>query len=174
MRSFFLILKPENQRAGVRPTQACIHPSSRPSVINKIDTIPYPPLPAFRCFEDRAVTTLALVCPSKGEVLPPLRAQHHHHTSTTGAAEGGHEPGAAAAAAVAAAGEGGEPMGFRMLEESVSFAKAVSGKGQLYLAYRKGGPPLGLCEVAFKGGQCTWAWVFDRQGKKILACSQQW
>lgn len=44
-----------------------------------------------------------------------------------------------------------------MLEESVSFAKAGSGKGQLFLAYRKGGPTLGLCEVAFKGGQYVWA-----------------
>jgi hypothetical protein len=96
-----------------------------------------------RYFEDRAITTLCLVCPAKGEVLAPLRAQHHHHTAV-------HSEQEEATAAAAAAAAGG---GYRMLEEPVSFGKG-NGKGKLFLAYRKAGAPLGLCEVTFKGGAC--------------------
>lgn len=70
-----------------------------------------------------------------------------------------------------AAGVGvvGCTMGFRMLEESVSFgskAGSSGGKGQLYLAYRKGHTPLGMCEVTFKGGAYTVAlWLF------LLVCA---
>lgn len=125
------------------------------------------------------MTTLALVCPAKGEVLPPLRAQHHHHTASSthsssssgslhhpGGVDGHNEEPGAGARVGGAAGVGvvGCTMGFRMLEESVSFgskAGSSGGKGQLYLAYRKGHTPLGMCEVTFKGGAYTVAlWLF--------------
>ncbi|KAM3577162.1 hypothetical protein VYU27_001078 [Nannochloropsis oceanica] len=114
---------------------------------------------AHRYFEDRAVTGLYLVCPTKGESLPITETQGGSSSSKIVEVEPPSLLGSNDARSLSSSSSfsssseiylsghrvGGS--GYHLLEESVSFK---SGKG-LLLAYRTTPCPMGLCEVTFKG-----------------------
>ena len=115
---------------------------------------------AHRYFEDRAVTGLYLVCPSKGESLPNTQSPRGGAFSSTAAeVEASSLPAgndarplsssssSSTSSQIPLSGHQDAGSGYHLLEESVSFK---AGK-RLFLVYRKTPCLMGLCEVTFKG-----------------------